>query len=593
MLIMMALGSALVSCKKYLEELPETEFDVTKAFADNPNALKSLLGAYSYLAGDPGYGIRLSIYYPMGTDESMNPSENDDGGRRSISRYQVTPGNSELRNPFRQLYKGIEMANICIDNIPQMSTYASSAETKRMHGEALTLRAIYYFELIKNWGDVPGVFVPASKSTDNYPQKMDRDLIYDRLLADLKTAEDLVPWRTEVAADERFTKGGIKALRAKIALFRGGFSLRKSPVAMVRGSNYLDYYRIARDECKEIMDRPDQHALAPTMKGLFKNYVCGVKTPVDPYGEIMLQVAMAGGSGIADSKMGYACGPRVANKGNNFIIILPTAFYQFDSVDSRRDVSVAPYNVNADGVTKTSIRLGELRDGKFRRDWITPAISPNDNGQYFGVNWPLIRFSDVLLMYAEAVNEIEGAPTADAIAAFEKVRKRGYVGFESRIGVTPTSKTGFFDAIVKERLLEFMGEGIRKYDLIRWNLLGAKIAETRVNIQKMADGVAPYDNIPKYMYYYTAGPNAQADNFSIYANSLYNPGPTSTSAIPGATRVIWTQISNGPSSSTSDDILDLNGPLRFAPGFTPNKSELFPIHQQDITEGHLIQDYGY
>ena len=88
-----------------------------------------------------------------------------------------------------------------------------------------------------------------------------------------------------------------------------------------------------------------------------------------------------------------------------------------------------------------------------------------------GYNWAMIRFSDVLLMYAEAVNEINGSPTPAAITAFEEVRKRAYRGNTALIGITPTDKAGFFNAIVNERFLEFGHEAIRKYDLIRWNLL--------------------------------------------------------------------------------------------------------------------------
>jgi len=353
----------------------------------------------------------------------------------------------------------------------------------------------------------------------------------------------------------------------------------------MRGSNPATYYGIARAECKELIDS-GRHSLSPDFKGLFKNYMCSVNTPIDPTGEIIFQVAMAGGSGIADSKMGYANGPRVNAKGNNFVLILPTAFYQFDSVDTRRDVSVAPYDVNADG-TKKGVRIYEIRDGKFRREWITPAIDPNDAGQYFGVNWPLIRYSDVLLMFAEADNELNGAPSADAIAAFEAVRKRGYNGHEDKIGITPVTKDGFFNAIVKERMLEFMGEGMRKYDLIRWNLLGTKIQETKDNLQKMANNQAPYENIPRFMYYKTS---STADNSSIWANSLYWPGPTSSTAIPGATRVNWV----GTSSSTDPTSpIIVNIVPRYAIGFTPNKSELFPIHQSDISLGKLTQDYGY
>ena len=597
-LLVIITSSLLLStgCKKYLTEEPETEFVTSDAFSSTDSAFKVVLAAYNQLAGDPGYGIRLSIYYPQGSDESMNPSENSDGGRRSMSRYELDAGNTELSRPYRQLYRGIEIANHCIDNIPQMAAYAGTQgaekqkEARRMYGEALTLRAQFYLTLITVWGDVAAPMVPAAKNPEEFPQKEDRDAVFEKLLNDLQVAKENLPWRDEVAADERITKSAAMALRAKIALFRAGWSLRRSPVQMAQGSNPEVYYTIARDECKEIIES-GKHNLAPDFKSLFKDNICAVNNPVDPTGEIIFQIAMAGGSATADSKFGYANGPRTigssgATLGNGFVIILPTAFYQFDSVDTRRDVSAAPYDVNADG-TKKGVRLYEIRDGKFRREWITPAISPDNNGQYFGVNWPLIRYSDVLLMYAEAENELNGSPNAGAVSAFEAVRKRGFRGNESLIGTTPTTKAGFFDAIVKERLLEFMGEGLRKYDLVRWNLLAAKIQETKENLNKMAIYAPPYENLPKFMYYYTG---LTVDNGSLWASSFYWPGPTSSTAIPGATRVNWI----GTSSST-----DPTSPLvsvtlaRYAIGFTANKNELFPIHQSDISLGKLTQDYGY
>jgi len=580
-------------CKKYLTEEPETEFVASDAFSSPDSAFKVLLAAYNQMGGDPGYGIRLSLYYPMGTDECMNPSESNDGGRRSMSRYEMDAGNSELSRPYGQLYKGVEIANNCIEYIPQMAAYKGEQgaekqkEARRMYGEALTLRAQFYLTLINVWGDVAAPMVPASKNPEEFPQKEDRDAVFEKLLADLLVAKEHLPWRDEVPANERITKSAAMALRAKIALFRGGWSLRRSPVQMTRGSNASTYYTIARDECKELIES-GKHALVSDFKTLFKDYMCAVNNPNDPSGEIIFQVGMSGGSAIADSKMGYANGPRVNSLGNNFVIILPTAFYQFDSVDTRRDVSVAPYDVNLNG-TKRGLRIFEMRDGKFRREWITPSIEPTNNGQYFGVNWPLIRYADVLLMFAEAENELNGGPTAAAITAFEQVRKRGYRGNESMIGTTPVAKDGFFTAIVKERLIEFMGEGIRKYDLIRWNLLGAKIAETKENLRKMAYKEPPYENLPSFMYFNIT---STADNSAMWANSLYAESPTSSGAIPGATRVNWVRSSTAPDDPEASTLITTTLE-RFAVGFIPNKSELFPIHQLDISRGKLTQDYGY
>lgn len=595
-LILFTMANAIMmgsGCKKYLTEEPETEFVPSDAFSSTDSAFKVLMATYNQLAGDFGYGIRVNIYYPMGSDEAMNPSESNDGGRRSISRYELNSGNIELSRPYGQLYKGIEIANNCIEYIPQMASYKGEQgedkkkEARRMFGEALTLRAQFYLTLITVWGDVAAPMVPAAKNPENFPQKQDRDAVYEKLLNDLLVAKEHLPWKEDVVSDERITKSAAMALRAKIAMFRAGWSLRRNPVQMGRGSNPEVYYTIARDECKELIES-GRHSLSPDFKSLFKDYICSVNTPVDPFGEIIFQVGMSGGSLLADSKMGYANGPRTNGKGNNFVIILPTAFYQFDSIDSRRDVSVAPYDENADG-TKRGVRIFEMRDGKFRREWITPAVDRTSDAQYFGINWPLIRYSDVLLMFAEAENELNGRPTAAATSAFEAVRKRGYRGNENLIGTTPVTKDGFFNAIVKERLLEFMGEGIRKYDLIRWNLLAAKIQETKENLRKMAYKEPPYEHLPSFMYYINA---STADNSSMWANSLYWEGPTSSGALPGATRVNWVRSSSGPDDPELSTLIT-STLSRYAIGFTPNKSELFPIHQSDISRGKLTQDYGY
>src|SRR5688500_9768119 len=95
-------------------------------------------------------------------------------------------------------------------------------ELKRLYGEALTLRAQLLFDVVKIWGDVPAPFAPAYKQKDLFQPQADRDSTLDHILNDLAIAKDLVPWRTEVPRNERITKGAVKALRARIALFRGG-----------------------------------------------------------------------------------------------------------------------------------------------------------------------------------------------------------------------------------------------------------------------------------------------------------------------------------------------------------------------------------
>jgi hypothetical protein len=223
-------------------------------------------------------------------------------------------------------------------------------------------------------------------------------------LADLLQAQDLVPWRGELASigdpqDERITKATVKGLRARIALFRGGFSLRQSG-GMQRRSDYVTYYQIARKECADIM-ASGQHALNANYRDLWKNQVCS-RAKADPDGELIFQASGAGLSAAADTKLGYYNGPRVNNLGNNSINPLSSYLYLFDSTDLRRDVTICAYYTTTTG-TRTAQPITNLTDGKYRRDWISnPAISPTDAIQYFGLKWQILRYADVLLMFAEA-----------------------------------------------------------------------------------------------------------------------------------------------------------------------------------------------
>ncbi|OQP43190.1 carbohydrate-binding protein SusD [Niastella yeongjuensis] len=579
------LAGLITSCKKQLDLEPQSAFDEQYVFSNVTNATAALVGVYNELAGDFGYGSRLSTFYPYDTDEMLGilNTSTPDNSSRDLSRYNLQSTNAQLEGPFNQLYAGIERANICIKNIPNMDLYKNGTasevmQLQRLYGEALTLRAQFYFELIRNWGDVPALFDPAIDQPDLFLAKADRDSIYNHVLDDLKLAATLLPWRNEAGAtnDERITKGAAKALRARIALFAGGYSLRRPSNQMQRRDDYLTYYQVAKDECNDIMQRRDAHTLNPSFKAVFKDAIDAHKT--DPYGEVIFEVAMAGGNGVSDSKIGYYDGPRFYVPGNSTLLgngqirVVPTYFYAFDSLDTRRDVTNAPY-YNAADATKTVQTMINMTSGKFRADWITnPA--PSSAVQYLGVNWPLIRFADVLLMFAEADNELSNGPTPAAIAAFEEVRKRGFAGNANKIGVTPAQKEAFFNAIVNERSFELGGEGIRKYDLIRWNLINQKILDTRAALTKMLNKTAPYDKLPQSMFYKSKCPDV------IWSSSLYQPAASATPS--GYTKIAWI------SSITAAYITNV------AQLFKPNHSELLPIPQPSIDANpNITQDYGY
>jgi starch-binding outer membrane protein, SusD/RagB family len=603
LLALLPAATMMTSCKKYFDADNPSTISQDAVFSSQAYTESAVTGVYAMLIGDNGYGNRISCLYPQSGDDFKTSGSYSPLDRRGISMYGASPGNTELLNPFRQLYKGIERANICIKYIPLSDLYtngtaAERTSMQRLYGEVLTLRAQFYYELIRNWGDIPFYDKPASDMKDLYLPKTDRDVIYDQLLTDLKTATDLVPWRSAAPDGFRVTKGFVKGLRARIALARGGYSLRRAESqygqTMARPTDYLTYYQIARDECYEIMQQRGEHNLNPVYEDLFRS-IHGARK--DDAHEIIFEVGAFGGNASTDSKIGYYNGVRhnTSSKyggGGGGINAVATYFYEFDSVgDCRRDVTVGSFEIDASG-NKIMNTLGNMTEGKYSRSWTTIT----GTSQNLAINWIIMRFSDVLLMFAEADNEINGGASGEAINAFEEVRKRAFVGFEDRMGTTPADKQGFFNAIVQERLLEFGGEGIRKYDLIRWNLLNTKLTETRSKLRELMEGTGRYANVPLYIF-----TKANAYDPSLYrtatmasidfgtdktaAEVLFTPNDSNTPP-SGYTVKDWRNaVSEESITGTSSGL---------ATYFKPNARELFPLHTDITTENYnLKQDYGY
>jgi hypothetical protein len=622
---------SISACKKYLSPKPLSTIDPSVAFGNISNAQASLMGAYLSMAGDFGYGIRISYYYPYDDDAIMGGGSGLDQLRHQEAHYTITTSNTDIGNTFNQFYSGIAKANYCIYFIPRMPQFASGSEgeraqLQRMLGEALTIRAQYYFDLIRIWGDVPEHRDPAFLETVEFSSRVNRDTIYAHILNDLAIAKTLMPWRTQAGTqDERFTKGSAMALRAKLALFAGGYSLRQNG-QMQRGTNYLNFYKIARAELDTLLQNRSQHTLYPSFKGLWKDIIDAHKA-IDPQGELIMQVAMANGTN-SDSKLGLQNGTKINGVGGSLGNVLPTYFYQFDSNDVRRDVTVVPFEVVRDQYGRGHAS-NSLYDGKFRRDWVTNpgfyfsngvtsgtnpvTLTPASNAslQNMQLNWPLIRFADVLLMFAETENEINNGPTPAAVAAWQEVALRGLNGNASLLPTPPTDHDGFFKLLVRERYLEFGGEGIRKYDLIRWNLLGTALTETKANLSRFAAGTAmaapsymaappAYTltaNLPKFLYYYQNKPvengSATQSGSQIWANPLYVPTPATAPLDPTngnvllttANRVAWFANTNVTTTYVN----------YYAYGFTDGKSQLYPIPQASIDANPNLkpQNPGY
>lgn len=587
------------SCNDFLD--PENLSSISEAqqFDSTDDTFSALIGVYAQLGGDDGYGQRLSLIIPQSGDDFRTSGNYNCNDRRGVATFGACATNTELNNPFGKLYTGIERANLVLKNIPlspvmQTGSAQEKALMNRYMGEALTLRAQYYYELIRNWGDVPFYLVPASDLPEQNQPKTDRDIIYDQIINDLEKAATLVPWRSEGGTtSNRISKGFVKGLRARIALARAGYSLRRSPQIMAQGSNPQKYYQIALTECKDIMSHSGEHSLNPSYENVFRALHTNAQ---DTTNEVIFAVGAFGGGVRTDSKIGYYNGLKHHDnsvwKGGGGINALPTYFYEFSKFDLRRDMNVGIFTINAANQAELAAS-NAWTDSKYRKSW-TSITGPS---QTLAVDWPLLRLSDVMLMFAEADNEINGAPSQEAKNALLAVRNRAYTGNLGQVGAIPSDKVGFFNAVVQERLLELGSEGIRKYDLIRWNLLATKIAETKAKLTAFINGTGAYANVPLNIYYKNSvyDPTKTAQQ-NIAAIDVYTTGtdksavfylPNQSATTPaGYKSIAWR---SGITATYVD-----NPASGYAQYFQVNKRELLPIYFEYIQNNfNLTQDYGY
>lgn len=255
----------------------------------------------------------------------------------------------------------------------------------------------------------------------------------------------------------------------------------------------------------------------------------------------------------------------------------PVMFYDYDKDDVRRDVTCVPYEWT-NGI-QVPTNLGRFHFGKFRYEWLPRRVtSTNDDG----LNWLYMRYADVILMAAEAINELDGP--AAAAPYLKMIRDRAFPTHPEKVAPfmaqAAASKQAFFNAIVDERALEFTGEMLRKNDLIRWNLLGTKLAEAKTKLQQLESRQGKYANLPQRIYYTTAG-----DGESVIIYGL-NFGDTDAAgaALGYPNNKTWTMASSGETVTYWDALY-----LR-----DPNQQQFWPIWQVflDASNGKLTND-GY
>lgn len=507
------MAGGLTSCSDFLDQSSDSSLDGKNIFSTYEYAEGTIANIYQEF-GEQNYRAR-SIWYGYNTDVEVYSGSNKADGKADLATYNAGTANDQMNvktgtDLWAKMYAAIERANLAISGLRENADL-TDAKNKQLLGEALTLRALFYVDLINMWGDVPARFEGVN-SSNMYAAREDRDVIYKQLIADLQEAQDLCAWPNELSETqtvERVNKAFVKGFLARVCMQAAGYAQRMD------GENRLStdpeltkekLYPIALQACKDVMAQEGKYvALKNNFEDIFNNN--GVSGDVITAGsESLFEIGYS--NSPARGRIMYTFGIRhtgadnmtgMDKKGSD-VGPVPTLYFDYDKNDTRRDVTCCPFQWEKGKQKLQAFKSWSF--GKLRYEW-TNRLIPNGNDD--GINKLYMRYADVVLMRAELENELNGP--AAAAPYLEKIRKRAFGGdVSSYINKVSASKESMFNAIVEERGLEFAGELIRKADLIRWGLLKSKMDVTKAKMNAIVnlkdyDTEHPYSQLSGHIYY--------------------------------------------------------------------------------------------
>jgi hypothetical protein len=470
----------LVSCVD-LDLEPVGVLTQDQVYSTDENAVAALNGVYqalTYTANEQSlYGRNLYFLTDMATDYAAAGAMASNFHVQSLSQMRYDANNDRVSLVWKQIYNGINRANIAIDHIPDIEG-GNPALRRRLINEAKFIRALLYYTAVRLWGDVPLVLHPPVK-LDNSELKAgrtDRETVYAQIIQDLTDAQEL-PDQYAGADIGRPTSGSAYALLADVYLTRKEYPNAETTARFIIENAGRWGYRLV-DNFGDLFTKPDRkNGPEHVFSVQFENGQNGVPGST---GQTLATVSYYGPVGNeppdipASDAVGY----------DRFV-------YNETLRDTRRDVSYLK-------AVPASIAGGA--DYVFPRAVFIKYVSSLTNFRQRGgdpINFPVIRYSEVLLILAEAVNE-QGVPTPEAYEAINQVRRRafGKLPVDSpspEADLSGLDQLQFRQAVRDERLFEFVQEGKRWFDLVRWGILAETIRNSGVAFkQSVADHYTLY-----------------------------------------------------------------------------------------------------
>ena len=526
-----ALGAiTLASCSDFLDQKSASELESDNVYSSEYYTSLVANKIYGGLTNDRTYSQDMAFIYNMNSDVELVDGLGANAttvSERGFCNYNTTPGYAKLADLWTYMYGVIEDCNLVVEGINNAGAEDNKAVQASL-GEAKTLRAMIYFDLLRMFGDIPMKFETTKVDLSNmYLPKTDRDEILDALIADVEEAVELLPWAGQMNyTTERVTKGYAHALIAQMALTKAGYAIREKAKDGYETAAYTDdvypTQRPAAAERTELYKKALQHLAAIITDGphalnpSFENEwdLINKLTLDQKYKENIFEIPMLHN---VSGELGYTVGVRLNGVTSMFgysnssgkMKVTSDLFYSFDKNDTRRDITCSTIQIkegtNAAGKDATiseslgnapfALYVGKWDPRKENDAWLIQNKAAT--GKHMtGINVVKVRYSQVLLWYAEVMNELAGPDahyTGDAgitaRQALALVHERAFdaknkAEAQAYVSEIPATKEALFNAIVDENKWELAGEGARKWDLIRWNLLTQKTLEMKENYLK-------------------------------------------------------------------------------------------------------------
>ena len=523
------LSMGVVSCD--LTEKPTSFYEMDTYFTTADKAKMAVIGIYDCLAAEGSYGQYVMPFASSDDMYMVRGTATGDGTRRDISHYALTSSNTWVASVWNYIYEGIDRANTAIAGIEKMPGYENSDELKELVAQARFLRAFLAFDLVRYWGDVPFKTRSTGSFGDTAQPRTEREKIYDQIIIDLDFAKIHLKPGNEVASSEVPCRGAARALLMRVYLQRAGYSLDRTTRTLTRPDDATrkNYFDAVIEEWKAFGTEGYHNFYGAGYEELFKNYSKLVLNNQ----ESLWEIAFEPNNGQKDNAGYWATynGPLVdapdagsgaANqnffgRANAFFIVLPYWGDFYDDNDVRRDVNFVDYVYRWVKKDKAQVKMSVCQEisknmyrypGKWRREWMAPGfVDPN----HTGVNYCPLRYADVVLMAAEAYNEINDTPKAwellndvRARAHATEINSSNYASLMKapKVYDLPFISDGdeagkFRTALYWERAFETAYEGQRKFDLIRWGVLGDALRAAQTYIEGWEEGANLFKDVDK------------------------------------------------------------------------------------------------